>query len=126
MERAGELIYDGGSPQRGNALQGRLSADCARADSSRRRASRGPFFHVSLHLAVVRARRADVHCVAIASTVAGGGDRVGRLASFARHRRECLAVKAKNAYNDRLTLWEHADPGIPLVEQARAELRKLP
>ena len=35
-------------------------------------------------------------------------------------------VKAKSAYKDLLVLWEHADPKIPLVEQARAEYARLP
>jgi hypothetical protein len=35
-------------------------------------------------------------------------------------------VRAKTAYNDLLTLWEHADPGIPMVEDARAEYARLP
>jgi eukaryotic-like serine/threonine-protein kinase len=35
-------------------------------------------------------------------------------------------VKAKSAYKDLLTLWEHADPKIPVVEQARAEYARLP
>ena len=35
-------------------------------------------------------------------------------------------VKAKSAYNDLLTLWENADPKIPMVEEARAEYARLP
>ena len=35
-------------------------------------------------------------------------------------------VKAKGAYKDLLTLWAHADPGIPVVEQARSEYARLP
>jgi Tfp pilus assembly protein PilF len=35
-------------------------------------------------------------------------------------------VKAKSGYKDLLTLWEHADPKIPVVEQARAEYARLP
>ena len=34
--------------------------------------------------------------------------------------------KAKSAYKDLLTLWEHAAPKIPVVEQARAEYARLP
>ena len=30
-------------------------------------------------------------------------------------------ARAKSAYQDLLALWEHADPKIPVVEQARAE-----
>ena len=35
-------------------------------------------------------------------------------------------VKAKSAYKDLLALWEHADPKIPVVEQARTEYARLP
>jgi outer membrane protein assembly factor BamD (BamD/ComL family) len=35
-------------------------------------------------------------------------------------------AKAKAAYGDLLTLWEHADAKIPVVEQARAEYARLP
>ena len=35
-------------------------------------------------------------------------------------------VKARSAYNDLLTLWENADPKIPLVEVARAESARFP
>ena len=35
-------------------------------------------------------------------------------------------VKAKSAYKDLLALWGHADPKIPVVEQARAEHARLP
>jgi serine/threonine protein kinase len=35
-------------------------------------------------------------------------------------------VKAKSAYNDLLTLWKKADPDIPVVKEARAELARLP
>jgi serine/threonine protein kinase/Tfp pilus assembly protein PilF len=34
-------------------------------------------------------------------------------------------VKAKGVYNDLLALWKNADPGIPVVEQARAEYARL-
>jgi tetratricopeptide (TPR) repeat protein len=33
--------------------------------------------------------------------------------------------KAKNAYNDFLTLWKDADPDIPILKQAKAEYAKL-
>ena len=35
-------------------------------------------------------------------------------------------VKAKSAYNDLLTRWKNADPGIPVVTEARAEYARLP
>jgi outer membrane protein assembly factor BamD (BamD/ComL family) len=34
-------------------------------------------------------------------------------------------VKAKAAYQDFLTLWKDADPGIPILKQAKAEYVKL-
>ena len=34
-------------------------------------------------------------------------------------------AKARAAYQDFLTLWKNADPGIPIVEQAKAEYAKL-
>ena len=34
-------------------------------------------------------------------------------------------VKAKNAYRDLLALWANADPGVPILKQARAEYAKL-
>jgi hypothetical protein len=33
--------------------------------------------------------------------------------------------KAKTAYQDFLTLWEDADPGVPILKQAKAEYAKL-
>jgi hypothetical protein len=33
--------------------------------------------------------------------------------------------KAKNAYQDFLTLWEGADPDIPILRQAKAEYARL-
>lgn len=35
------------------------------------------------------------------------------------------AAKAKTAYQDFLTLWNNADPDIPILKQARAEYAKL-
>ncbi|AMY09305.1 putative PEP-CTERM system TPR-repeat lipoprotein [Luteitalea pratensis] len=35
-------------------------------------------------------------------------------------------AKAKSAYDDLFTLWKDADPGIPMVNEARAEYAKLP
>ncbi len=35
------------------------------------------------------------------------------------------AAKARTAYQDFLTLWKHADPGIPILQQANAEYAKL-
>ena len=34
-------------------------------------------------------------------------------------------TKAKTAYQDFLALWKDADPGIPVLEQARAEYARL-
>jgi eukaryotic-like serine/threonine-protein kinase len=33
--------------------------------------------------------------------------------------------RAKSAYQDFLTLWNEADPNIPILKQARAEYAKL-
>jgi tetratricopeptide (TPR) repeat protein len=35
-------------------------------------------------------------------------------------------VKAREAYQDFLTLWKDADPDIPILRQAKAEYGKLP
>ena len=35
-------------------------------------------------------------------------------------------VKAKSVYNDLLTLWKNADPGLPVLNEARAEYARLP
>jgi eukaryotic-like serine/threonine-protein kinase len=35
-------------------------------------------------------------------------------------------VKAKSVYSDLLTLWKNADPGIPVLKEARAEYARLP
>jgi tetratricopeptide (TPR) repeat protein len=35
-------------------------------------------------------------------------------------------VQAKGTYQDLLTLWKNADPGIPVLEEARAEYARLP
>src|SRR4029078_12548470 len=35
-------------------------------------------------------------------------------------------VKAKGVYSDLMTLWKHADPGIPVLKEARAEYARLP
>src|SRR5829696_4836093 len=35
-------------------------------------------------------------------------------------------VKAKGAYSDLLTLWKNAEPGIPVLKEARAEYARLP
>jgi hypothetical protein len=34
-------------------------------------------------------------------------------------------AKARAAYQDFLTLWKDADPGIPILKQAKAEYAKL-
>ncbi len=51
--------------------------------------------------------------------------------AFARLRLErALALsrevaKAKSAYNDLFSLWTNADPGIPVLQEARAEYARL-
>jgi hypothetical protein len=34
-------------------------------------------------------------------------------------------ARARSAYQDFLTLWEDADPDIPILQQAKAEYEKL-
>ncbi len=34
--------------------------------------------------------------------------------------------EARKAYQDFLSLWKDADPGIPILEQAKAEFARLP
>jgi hypothetical protein len=34
-------------------------------------------------------------------------------------------AKARSAYQDYLALWKDADPGIPILQQAKAEYAKL-
>jgi hypothetical protein len=34
-------------------------------------------------------------------------------------------TKAQTAYQNFLTLWKDADPGIPILEQAKAEFAKI-
>jgi hypothetical protein len=56
------------------------------------------------------------------------GDPVGALAHLQLGRAFALSgdrTKAKTAYQDFLTLWKDADPGIPVLKQARAEYARL-
>jgi hypothetical protein len=39
--------------------------------------------------------------------------------------RDAARVRALAAYKDFLTLWKDADPGIPILKQAKAEYAKL-
>ena len=55
-------------------------------------------------------------------------DPVGAVARLQLARALVLAgqpEKAKEAYSEFLELWNHADPEIPILQQARAELAKL-
>jgi hypothetical protein len=55
-------------------------------------------------------------------------DPIGALAHLQLGRAFALSgdkTKAKTAYQDFLTLWKDADPGIPILEQAKAEFAKL-
>ena len=57
-----------------------------------------------------------------------GADPIGALAHLKLGRALSLSgdnTKAKAAYQQFLTLWSHADKGIPVLEQARAEYAKL-
>jgi len=56
------------------------------------------------------------------------GDPVGALAHLQLGRAFALSgdrTKAKTAYQDFLTLWKDADPGIPVLKQATAEYARL-
>jgi hypothetical protein len=53
---------------------------------------------------------------------------IGALAHLGLARAYALsgdAAKAKTAYNDFFTLWKDADPGIPILQQAKVEYAKL-
>ncbi len=55
-------------------------------------------------------------------------DPIGALAHLQLGRAFVLSgdkAKAKNAYQDFLTLWKDADPDIPIFQQAKAEYAKL-
>jgi hypothetical protein len=55
-------------------------------------------------------------------------DPIGALAHLQLARAFALSgapTKANAAYNDFLTLWKDADPGIPILKQAQAEYAKL-
>jgi eukaryotic-like serine/threonine-protein kinase len=57
-----------------------------------------------------------------------GSDPIGALAHLQLARAAALTgdkAKAKIAYQDFFTLWKDADPGIPVLKQARAEYLKL-
>ncbi|MFZ0860773.1 MAG: hypothetical protein WB781_00015 [Candidatus Sulfotelmatobacter sp.] len=38
---------------------------------------------------------------------------------------DAAPVRALAAYKDILTLWKNADPGVPILKQAKAEYAKL-
>ena len=55
------------------------------------------------------------------------GDPIGALAHLQLGRAYALAgdqIKAKTAYQDLLNLWKDADPDIPVLEQAKTEVRE--
>jgi hypothetical protein len=57
-----------------------------------------------------------------------GSDPIGALAHLQLARAAALTgdkAKAKTAYEDFFQLWKDADPGIPVLKQARAEYLKL-
>jgi hypothetical protein len=57
-----------------------------------------------------------------------GADPIGALAHLQLGRAFALSgdlVKSKTAYQDFLTLWNDADPDIPILRQAKAEYAKL-
>jgi hypothetical protein len=57
-----------------------------------------------------------------------GGDPISALAHLQLARAVALAgdkAKARAAYDHFLTLWKDADPGVPILKQARAEYLEL-
>jgi len=57
------------------------------------------------------------------------GDPVGALAYLQLGRAYVLAgdnARAKSAYQDFFILWKDADPGVPILKQAKAEYARLP
>ena len=55
-------------------------------------------------------------------------DPIGALAHLQLGKAYALSgdkTKAKNAYQDFLTLWKDADPDIPILKEAKAEYAKL-
>jgi eukaryotic-like serine/threonine-protein kinase len=53
---------------------------------------------------------------------------LGALARLGRARAYFMqrdTAKAKAAYQDFLTLWKDADPGIPILKQAKVEYARL-
>jgi eukaryotic-like serine/threonine-protein kinase len=55
-------------------------------------------------------------------------DPIGALAHLQLGRARAMSGekdKAKNAYQDFLTIWKDADPDIPVLQQAQAEFAKL-
>jgi hypothetical protein len=58
-----------------------------------------------------------------------GNEPIGALAHLGLARAYSLSgstAKAKTAYQDFFTLWKDADPGVPLLIEAKAEEAKLP
>jgi hypothetical protein len=56
------------------------------------------------------------------------GDPIGALAHLQLGRAYALTgdkTRAKSAYQDFLTLWNNADPDIPILKEAKAEYEKL-
>ncbi|MGA9884013.1 MAG: hypothetical protein WBQ34_09870, partial [Candidatus Acidiferrales bacterium] len=57
-----------------------------------------------------------------------GNESIGALARLGLARAYAMrgdTAKAKGAYLDFLALWEHADPDVPILKQAKAEYAKL-
>jgi cytochrome c-type biogenesis protein CcmH/NrfG len=55
-------------------------------------------------------------------------DPIGALAHWQLGRAFALSgdkTKAQTAYQNFLTIWKDADPGVPILEQAKAEFAKL-
>jgi cytochrome c-type biogenesis protein CcmH/NrfG len=50
---------------------------------------------------------------------------LARLGLARAYAMEGNTAKARAAYQDFLTLWKDADPGIPILKEAKAEYAKL-
>ena len=48
-----------------------------------------------------------------------------KMENYAGTEADAARAKAREAYQDFLTLWKDADPDIPILKQAKAEYAKL-
>jgi eukaryotic-like serine/threonine-protein kinase len=111
------------------------SGDASKAVEALRAAVPYPFFYYSVYLrgqAYMAARRGTAAEVEFQNIFDHPGvlvnDVIGALTHLGLGRAYALAgdnAKAKTAYQDFLALWKNADPGVPILQQAKAEYVKL-